>query len=51
MENKVSMYNIEVEHRDCMLLYNALTDALLPVSYEEYAIIKALVWQRTDDVL
>ena len=43
MEDKVSRYNIEVEHTNCMLLYNALTDALLPVSFEEYAIVETLM--------
>jgi len=40
MEEKVSIYNIEVEHSDCILLYNALTDKLLPVSFEDYAVIE-----------
>jgi len=38
MEDKVSQYNVEVEHNDCMLLYNGLTDRLLPMSFEDYAI-------------
>ena len=42
MNDKVSSYNMEVEHTDCMLLYNALTDALLPVSFEDYAVIETI---------
>ncbi len=29
MNDKISMYNIEVESQDCMLLYNALTNKIL----------------------
>ena len=43
MNDKVSNYNIEVEHTDCMLLYNALTNALLPVSFKDYAVIETLL--------
>jgi len=43
MNEKVSKYNIEVEHTDCMLLYNALTNSLLPVSYKDYAVIETLL--------
>jgi uncharacterized protein len=40
MEDKVSNYNIEVEHADGMLLYNALTDKLLPISFKDYAVLE-----------
>jgi len=40
---KVSKYNVEVEHSDCMLLYNGLTDALFPLSYKDYAAIETLM--------
>ena len=43
MVNKVSRYNIEVEHNDCILLYNTLTNALLPLSIENYALIETLL--------
>ena len=43
MNDKVSIYNIETEHTDCMLLYNALTDKLLPTSFENYAVIETLL--------
>ncbi|GHT70497.1 radical SAM/SPASM domain-containing protein [Bacteroidia bacterium] len=43
MKNQVSRYNIEVEHTDNMLLYNALTDKLLPVGFKDYAIIETLM--------
>ena len=43
MNDKVSKYNIEVEHTKCMLLYNALTDVLLPISFKDYAAIETLL--------
>ena len=43
MAEKVSRYNMEIEHTDCMLLYNALTDALLPVSFKDYALVETLM--------
>ena len=43
LEDKVSKYNIEVEHSDCMILYNALTDNLLPISYKEYSVVETLL--------
>ena len=43
MNDKVSIYNIETEHTDCMLLYNALTDKLLPTNFENYTVIEALL--------
>ncbi|GHU63866.1 hypothetical protein FACS1894123_07540 [Bacteroidia bacterium] len=43
MNDKVSRYNIEVEHSDCMLLYNTLSNALLPVSFKDYAVIETLL--------
>ena len=43
MNDKVSKYNIEVEHTDCMLLYSALRDKLLPIGFKEYAAIETLM--------
>jgi uncharacterized protein len=43
MSDKVSKYNIEVEHTDCILFYNVLTDALLPISFEDYAVLETLL--------
>ncbi|MDR3061608.1 MAG: hypothetical protein LBU57_05785 [Dysgonamonadaceae bacterium] len=43
MNEAVSRYNIEVEHSDCMLLYNALTDKLFPVSFKDYAVVETLL--------
>jgi uncharacterized protein len=40
---KASRYNIETEHSDFILLYNALTNALLPISYKDYAVIETLM--------
>lgn len=43
MDEKTSQYNMEVEHASCMLLYNALTNKLLPVSFKDYTIIETLM--------
>lgn len=43
MNDKLSKYNIEVESTNCMLLYNALTNKLLPVSFQDYAVIETLM--------
>jgi uncharacterized protein len=43
MENKISKYNMEVEYNDGILLYNALTDKILPISYKGYAVIETLM--------
>lgn len=43
MKTKLSQYNFEVEHTEHMLLYNALTHKLLPVTYPEYAAIETLM--------
>jgi uncharacterized protein len=43
MDDKVSKYNIEVEHADCMLLYSALRDKLLPIGFKEYAVVETLM--------
>ena len=43
MKDKLSKYNIEVEHSDCLLLYNAMTDRILPISYKDYAIVETLM--------
>jgi uncharacterized protein len=44
----VSRYNIEVEHSGGMLLYNALTDKLLPISFKEYAIVETMLEHLTE---
>mgnify|MGYP002535265442 CR=1 FL=1 len=41
--DKLSQYNVEVEHDDYMLLFNGLTSKLLPVSYEQYAALETLM--------
>jgi len=43
MNDKVSGYNIEVEHSDYMLLYNTLTNGLLPISYKDYTVVETLL--------
>ena len=43
MENKVSEYNIEVDYCNGVLLYNTLTNKLLPVSFEDYTVIGTLM--------
>ncbi|SHJ67206.1 radical SAM/SPASM domain-containing protein [Bacteroides stercorirosoris] len=43
MENKVSGYNIEVDYCNGVLLYNTLTNKLLPVSFEDYTVIETLM--------
>jgi len=43
MNDKLSKYNLEIEYDDCMLLYNFLTNRLLPVDYEKYAVIETLL--------
>lgn len=43
MDHKISKYNIEVEHNSGMLLYNALTNKLLPISFQDYAVIETLL--------
>jgi hypothetical protein len=43
MENKVSEYNIEVDYCNGVLLYNTLTNKLLPVSFEDYTVIETLM--------
>ncbi len=43
MNEKVSRYNIEVEYKDSLLLYNTLTNKLLPVNCKDYAVIETLL--------
>jgi len=43
MDDKISRYNIEVKYTNGMLLYNALTDALLPVDFKDCAEIETLM--------
>lgn len=43
MDHKTSKYNIEVEHNNGILLYNGLTNQLLPISFEDYAVIETLL--------
>ncbi len=43
MDDKLSKFNIEVEHCSCVLLYNALTNKLLPISFQDYAVIETLM--------
>lgn len=43
MDDKVSRYNIEVEYDEGMLLYNALSNKILPISFEDYAVIETLL--------
>ena len=40
---KVSIYNIEVEYSDGILLYNTRTNQLLPISFKDYAVIETLM--------
>lgn len=43
MENIVSKYNVEIEYDNGILLYNSLTDKLLPINYTDYAVIETLM--------
>ncbi len=43
MDDKLSKFNIEVEHSSCVLLYNSLTNKLLPISFQDYAVIETLM--------
>jgi uncharacterized protein len=43
MNDKASRYNIEVEYANGMLLYNALTNKLLTISFKDYAVIETLM--------
>jgi uncharacterized protein len=40
---KISKYNLEIDFQNGILLYNALTDKILPVSYKDYAILETLM--------
>jgi uncharacterized protein len=43
MSDKISNYNIEIEYANCILLYNTLSNNLLPIQCTEYAIIETLL--------
>ena len=43
MDDKVSRYNIEVEYDKGILLYNTLTNKILPISFADYAVIETLM--------
>jgi uncharacterized protein len=43
MENIISKYNVEIEYDNGILLYNSLTDKLLPINYPDYAVIETLM--------
>jgi len=43
MEDKVSKYNIETEYKDGVLLYNSLSNNVLPASYKDYAVLETLL--------
>lgn len=43
MKDKSSRYNIEVDYKDGILLYNALTNKLLPVNFKDYSAIETLL--------
>jgi len=39
----LSKYNFEVKHNVGMLLYNAMTDRILPINFEDYAVVETLM--------
>lgn len=43
MNDKVSRYNIEIENENCILLYNTLSNKILPISFKDYASIETLL--------
>ena len=43
MNDKVSRYNIEIENDNCILLYNTLSNKILPISFKDYASIETLL--------
>ncbi|EXZ03140.1 4Fe-4S single cluster domain protein, partial [Bacteroides fragilis str. DS-208] len=43
MNDKVSRYNIAVEYDDGVLLYNTLSNKILPISAKDYAVIETLM--------
>lgn len=47
MKDKVSYYNFEVEYTNGILLYNALTDTVFPMSFKEYSVIETLMENLT----
>lgn len=47
MDDKLSQFNIEAEHSNGILLYNTLTNKLLPVSFQDYAVIETLMEHLT----
>ena len=43
MNDKASRYNIEIEYYNGILLYNSLTNRILPISLKDYSIIETLM--------
>lgn len=43
MDDKLSRFNIEAEYNNGILLYNALTNKLLPINFQDYAVIETLM--------
>ena len=43
MNDKLSKYNFEIDYDEGFLLYNAMTDTILPISLEDYAIVETLM--------
>lgn len=43
MNDKVSRYNIEIEYNDCILLYNSLSNNLIPISIKDYTVVETLM--------
>lgn len=43
MNEKISRYNIEVQYKEGIILYNAMTNMMLPVNYKDYSVIETLL--------
>lgn len=43
MDDKLSKFNIEVEYNNGILFYNALTNKLVPINFQDYAVIETLM--------
>ena len=43
MNDKISKYNIEIEYTNGIMLYNSLTNMLLPVKFKDYSVIETLL--------
>lgn len=41
--SKLSRYNFEVEHDECLFLYNGLSNKLLQITYDEYSVLETLL--------